>query len=115
MLFVLLCPVLQVLSEWKQKHEETLTELDSAIKEVRSLGTDNFKMKNAFEESLEQLETLKRENKNLHRMFVPCFGTNAKVMLVMLRRDKNTMFSGLRGNHGSDRTTGRVRKKHPRA
>ncbi|KAI4821699.1 hypothetical protein KUCAC02_007293 [Chaenocephalus aceratus] len=40
-------------------------EMESAIKEVHSLGTENFKIKNAFEECLEQLETLKRENKNL--------------------------------------------------
>lgn len=55
------------MAEWKQKYEEAQAELESALKEVRSLGTENFKMKNAFEESLEQLETLKRENKNLQR------------------------------------------------
>lgn len=43
------------------------------MKEVRSLGTENFKMKNAYEESLEHLETLKRENKNLQRMSLPNF------------------------------------------
>ncbi|XP_027897163.1 myosin-4-like isoform X2 [Xiphophorus couchianus] len=57
----------KVLAEWKQKHEEGQAELESALKEVRSLGTENFKMKNAFEECLEQLETLKRENKNLQQ------------------------------------------------
>ncbi|XP_035808468.1 myosin-4-like [Amphiprion ocellaris] len=57
----------KVLAEWKQKYEEGQTELESALKEVRSLGTDNFKMKNTFEECLEQLETLKRENKNLQQ------------------------------------------------
>lgn len=39
------------------------------------MGTENFKMKNAFEECLEQLETLKRENKNLQRTsasFIQC-------------------------------------------
>ncbi|KAJ3601361.1 hypothetical protein NHX12_032331 [Muraenolepis orangiensis] len=44
----------KVLSEWKQ--EEGQTELESALKEVRSLGTENFKMKNAYEETLETLE-----------------------------------------------------------
>ncbi|XP_054464256.1 myosin-1B-like [Anoplopoma fimbria] len=57
----------KVVSEWKQKYEEGQAELESAIKEVRSLGTENFKMKNAFEECLEHLETLKRENKNLQQ------------------------------------------------
>ncbi|XP_053706912.1 myosin-1B-like [Synchiropus splendidus] len=57
----------KVLAEWKQKYEEGQAELESALKEVRTLGTENFKMKNAFEESLEQVETLKRENKNLQQ------------------------------------------------
>lgn len=63
------------MSEWKQKHEESQAELESSVREVRSLGTENFKMKNAFEECLEQLETLKRENKNLQRTsasFIQC-------------------------------------------
>ncbi|EFB17612.1 hypothetical protein PANDA_009961, partial [Ailuropoda melanoleuca] len=34
-------------------------------KEARSLSTELFKLKNAYEESLEHLETFKRENKNL--------------------------------------------------
>ena len=56
--------------EWKQKHEETQAELESSLKEVRSIGTENFKMKNSYEESLDLLETLKRENKtNSQRIF----------------------------------------------
>ena len=57
----------QVLAEWKQKHEEGQAELEGAQKEARSLGTELFKMKNSYEESLDQLETMKRENKNLQR------------------------------------------------
>uniref|UniRef100_A0A8C4ZBK0 Myosin heavy chain, fast skeletal muscle-like n=1 Tax=Gadus morhua TaxID=8049 RepID=A0A8C4ZBK0_GADMO len=55
----------KVLSEWKQKHEEGQTELESALKEARCLGTENFKMRNAYEEAHENLEVLRRENKNL--------------------------------------------------
>lgn len=33
------------------------------------MGTELFKMKNSYEEALDQLETLKRENKNLQREF----------------------------------------------
>uniref|UniRef100_A0A3B4FWF7 Myosin-3-like n=1 Tax=Pundamilia nyererei TaxID=303518 RepID=A0A3B4FWF7_9CICH len=58
----------KVVAEWKQKYEEGQAELESALKDVRSLGTENFKMKNAFEECLEQVETLKRENKNLQEI-----------------------------------------------
>ena len=57
----------QVLSEWKQKYEETQAELEASQRESRSLSTELFKVKNAYEESLEQLEMLKRENKNLQR------------------------------------------------
>ena len=55
----------QVLAEWKQKYEESQTELESSQKEARSLGTELFKLKNSYEESLDHLETMKRENKNL--------------------------------------------------
>jgi len=56
---------LQVLSEWKQKYEESQCELESSQKEARSLSTELFKLKNSYEESLDHLETMKRENKNL--------------------------------------------------
>lgn len=61
--------VIQILAEWKQKFEESQTELESSQKEARSLSTELFKLKNAYEESLEHLETFKRENKNLQGMF----------------------------------------------
>lgn len=53
------------MAEWKQKFEESQTELEASQKEARSLSTELFKLKNAYEESLEHLETFKRENKNL--------------------------------------------------
>lgn len=65
----------QILAEWKQKYEETHAELEASQKEARSLGTELFKMKNAYEESLDQLETLKRENKNLQRKGVLSIST----------------------------------------
>jgi len=55
----------QVLAEWKQKYEESQSELESSQKEARSLSTELFKLKNSYEESLDHLETMKRENKNL--------------------------------------------------
>ena len=56
------------MAEWKQKYEESQAELEGAQKEARSLSTELFKMKNSYEEALDQLETMKRENKNLQRM-----------------------------------------------
>jgi len=61
--------VIKVLAEWKQKYEESQAELEGSLKETRSLGTELFKMKNSYEEALDQLETLKRENKNLQRTY----------------------------------------------
>ena len=58
---------LQVLAEWKTKCEESQAELEASLKESRSLSTELFKLKNAYEEALDQLETVKRENKNLER------------------------------------------------
>lgn len=60
---------LQVLSEWKQKYQESQAELEAAQKESRSLSTEIFRMKNAYEEMLDQAETIRRENKNLQRKF----------------------------------------------
>lgn len=65
----LLFNFIKVLAEWKQKYEETQAELEGAQKEARSLSTELFKMKNSYEEALDHLETLKRENKNLQRMY----------------------------------------------
>merc|ERR1711879_836191 len=55
----------KVIAEHKQKEEELQVELESAQKEARSMSTELFKTKNAYEEALDGLETVKRENKNL--------------------------------------------------
>merc|ERR1712193_546747 len=55
----------KVLAEHKQKEEELQVELESAQKEARSMSTELFKTKNAYEEALDGIETVKRENKNL--------------------------------------------------
>ncbi|MGH0190694.1 UNVERIFIED_CONTAM: hypothetical protein FKN15_049693 [Acipenser sinensis] len=57
----------KVLADWKQKFEEGQAELEAALKETRSLSTELFKLKNSYEEALDHLETLKRENKNLQQ------------------------------------------------
>lgn len=56
-----------MLAEWKTKSQESQAELEAALKESRTLSTELFKLKNAYEEALDQLETVKRENKNLER------------------------------------------------
>lgn len=56
---------LQVLAECRQKYEECQSELEASQKESRALSTELFKLKNSYEETLDHLETVKRENKNL--------------------------------------------------
>ena len=43
----------------------TQVELEQTQKETRGLSTELFKLRNLYEESLEHLECVKRENKNL--------------------------------------------------
>lgn len=59
---------LQVLAECRQKYEECQSELEASQKESRGLSTELFKLKNSYEETLDHLETVKRENKNLQGM-----------------------------------------------
>uniref|UniRef100_A0A8B9YY54 Myosin heavy chain 2 n=1 Tax=Buteo japonicus TaxID=224669 RepID=A0A8B9YY54_9AVES len=55
----------KVVAEWKGKYEESQLEREGLSKESRLLNTELFKVKNACEETLDQLETVKRENKTL--------------------------------------------------
>ena len=64
-----LCCVMQLLSDWKLKFDESQTELEASQKESRSLSTELFKLKNSYEEALDHLETVKRENRNLQGIF----------------------------------------------
>ncbi|KAM4634875.1 myosin-16-like [Polymixia lowei] len=52
-------------AEWSQKNEELQLELDNSQKESRSYMTELYKQKTAYEESLDQLETVRKDNKTL--------------------------------------------------
>uniref|UniRef100_G3T1M4 Uncharacterized protein n=1 Tax=Loxodonta africana TaxID=9785 RepID=G3T1M4_LOXAF len=54
----------KMLAEWQQKCEELQVEVDSS-QECRVYMTESFKVKTAYEESLEHLESVKKENKTL--------------------------------------------------
>lgn len=60
-------PLFQVVAEWKRKYEESQLEWEASSKDSRSLHSELFKVKNAYENSLDQLETARRENKTLKR------------------------------------------------
>ncbi|KAM5229350.1 uncharacterized protein MYH16 [Ctenodactylus gundi] len=55
----------KMLAEWQQKCEELQVEVDSSQKECRMYMMESFKIKTAYEESLEHLESVKKENKTL--------------------------------------------------
>ncbi|KAL4658223.1 myosin-16-like [Arapaima gigas] len=55
----------KMIAEWSQKCEELQLELDNSQKECRSYMTEVYKLKSAYEESLDQLETVKKDNKTL--------------------------------------------------
>lgn len=59
----------QLLSDWKLRFEESQMELEASQTESRSLSTELFKLKNCYEEALDNLETVKRENRNLQGSF----------------------------------------------
>uniref|UniRef100_A0A667XSN2 Myosin-16-like n=1 Tax=Myripristis murdjan TaxID=586833 RepID=A0A667XSN2_9TELE len=52
-------------AEWSQKNEELQLELDNSQRESRSYMTELYKLKTTYEESLEQVETVRKENKTL--------------------------------------------------
>merc|ERR1711978_114195 len=51
--------------EWKHKIDALQGELDQSQVECRSYSTDLFKVKTIYEESQQQLDGVRRENKNL--------------------------------------------------
>jgi len=55
----------KVVGEWKLKVDDLAAELDSSQKECRNYSTELFRIKAAYEENLEQVDAVRRENKNL--------------------------------------------------
>lgn len=85
------------LGDWKQKCEELVGEVEGCQKESRQHASELFKLKTAHEESLEQLEALRRESKAyqgtnifnsyLHKPTGSCLGRK-----MSGRRRKRTFF-----------------------
>merc|ERR1719244_492690 len=55
----------KIICEWKMKVDDLAAEFDSSQKECRNYSTELFRVKSCHEENLEQLDAVKRENKNL--------------------------------------------------
>merc|ERR1712061_677065 len=55
----------RLVNEWKHKAETLAMDLDTAQKECRNASSELFRVKNAYEESIIQLDEVRRENKGL--------------------------------------------------
>jgi myosin heavy chain 6/7 len=55
----------KVVGEWKSKAEDVAAEVEASQKECRNYNSELFRLKAAHDEVVEQLDVVKRENKNL--------------------------------------------------
>merc|ERR1712045_709371 len=55
----------KVIGEWKTKVDSLSRDLDNSQKETRNASSDLFKVKSAYEETVLQLDEVRRENKAL--------------------------------------------------
>ena len=55
----------KVIGEWKTKVDSLTRDLDNSQKETRNASSDLFKVKSAYEETVLQLDEVRRENKAL--------------------------------------------------
>merc|ERR1739838_734547 len=55
----------RIVGEWKHKVDGLSMDLDVAQNETRSISSELFKVKNAYDEGVMQLEEVRRENKSL--------------------------------------------------
>ena len=55
----------KVVGEWKAKADDLMAELDASHSEARNYSNERFRLKSALDESNEQLDIVRRENKNL--------------------------------------------------
>merc|ERR1711962_1847673 len=55
----------KVVGEWKAKADDMQTELEASHSECRNLNAEQFRLKSALDETSEQLDIVRRENKNL--------------------------------------------------
>merc|ERR1712045_925810 len=55
----------KVIGEWKAKVDDLSAEIEASQKECRNYNSELFRLKAAWDETTEQLDVVKRENKNL--------------------------------------------------
>ena len=57
--------LIQVIGKWKAKVDDIVAEIEGSQKECRNYNSELFRLKAAWDETNEQLDVVKRENKNL--------------------------------------------------
>merc|ERR1711892_925058 len=55
----------KVVGEWKCKADDLMSELEACNSESRSYSSEVYRLKTSYEESMEALDVVRRENKNL--------------------------------------------------
>merc|ERR1711981_1169531 len=55
----------KVVGEWKSKADDMMAELEASQAEGRNYNSEGFRIKAAWDEANEQLDVVRRENKNL--------------------------------------------------
>merc|ERR1712061_988303 len=55
----------KVVGEWNATADDLAAEINSSQKEARNYNSELFRLKAAWDETVEQLDIVKRENKNL--------------------------------------------------
>merc|ERR1719394_65844 len=55
----------KVVGEWKSKADDVAAEVEASQKECRNYNSEVFRLKAGYDETVEQLDVVKRENKNL--------------------------------------------------
>ena len=63
--FIMYCLNTRVVGEWKHKVDGLTMDLEAAQNETRTVSAELYSAKNAYEESVLQLEEVRRENKAL--------------------------------------------------
>ncbi len=65
----------KLIGEWKQKCEDITIELESSQKEARQLSTELFKTRAQYDDTIQQMDALKRDNRSLsgERVIVAAF------------------------------------------
>merc|ERR1719219_1343222 len=79
----------KVIGEWKGKVDRLSFDLDVSQKETRNASSELFKVKSAYEETMLQLEEVRRENKTLSNEIKESWTRSAREAAPSMRLTKS--------------------------